>query len=225
MAEALPPGSLFVPCAGDLPDRWLDAAGRARTVVYHRWAVTNTDLDRVVRARRSGWTGRLVLCVGPAARYGLLERWSGHADVILAETTALETLPRHLDPRDVPPRDDGAGTPIAILCGLTELRSLLADSLRTGGYRPVASGTTPAPVLVWDVPVLDSTWPDRMRWLASLGPAVVALLGLADRDLVQQARNAGAAACLDLPCDPGDLLYVVDRLRRLAPLPANGPSS
>jgi CheY-like chemotaxis protein len=235
MAEALPPGSLFIPCPGDLPDRWLDAAPHARTIIRHRAFVSNTDLDRVVRARRSGWTARLVLCVGSSARYGLLQRWSGIADAILPESTAIETLPRHLDPHDVPPLPDAAGAPVAILSALTEMRTLLTDALRSGGYTPViqAPGPVPDPAsvgrrlpLVWDVPVLDPAWPDRLRLLATSNRPILALLGLADRELVHQARDAGANACLDLPCDPGDLLHVLARLLILqAPLHDNPPTS
>jgi ActR/RegA family two-component response regulator len=41
--------------------------------------------------------------------------------------------------------------------------------------------------------------------------SVIALLGFADRGSVTQAREAGAVACLDWPCDVDDLVYVLDR--------------
>jgi len=44
--------------------------------------------------------------------------------------------------------------------------------------------------------------------------AVVALLGFADRVIVAQAREAGASACLDWPCDLDDLTHVLDRAAR-----------
>ena len=66
-------------------------------------------------------------------------------------------------------------------------------------------------IVAWDVPVLDLDWPARLASLAKAGP-VLALLGFADRSIVTLARGHGASACLDLPCDVGDLLASLDRL-------------
>jgi hypothetical protein len=41
---------------------------------------------------------------------------------------------------------------------------------------------------------------------------VLALMGFADRELVSLARSLGASACLDLPVDPADLAFVLDRM-------------
>ena len=41
---------------------------------------------------------------------------------------------------------------------------------------------------------------------------MVALLGFADRATVGQARAHGASACLELPFDLADLVFVLDRL-------------
>jgi hypothetical protein len=72
----------------------------------------------------------------------------------------------------------------------------------------------PAALCVWDVPVLEPGWSKDLSRRAKLG-MVVALMGFADRSLVRQARAAGASACLDLPCDPADLVDVLDRLASL----------
>jgi hypothetical protein len=50
-----------------------------------------------------------------------------------------------------------------------------------------------------------------MKDLAARGP-VVALLGFADRALVELARRHGATACLDVPFDVADLIGLLDRL-------------
>ena len=40
---------------------------------------------------------------------------------------------------------------------------------------------------------------------------MIALAGFADRAIVARAREAGAVACLELPCDLDDLVDAVDR--------------
>ena len=66
--------------------------------------------------------------------------------------------------------------------------------------------------IIWEVPALDPSWPDTLSCLTHQGGPVVALIGLANRDQVAQARRGGAAAVLDLPFDPSDLEFVLDRL-------------
>ena len=66
--------------------------------------------------------------------------------------------------------------------------------------------------MIWEVPTLDPSWPETLSRLSRQGGRVLALIGLADRDQVAQARESGAAAVLDLPCDPDDLTFVLDRL-------------
>ncbi|HWE38312.1 MAG TPA: hypothetical protein VG406_17200, partial [Isosphaeraceae bacterium] len=82
----------------------------------------------------------------------------------------------------------------------------------------------------WDVPVLDPRWPERMARRARTA-SVVALLAFADRETVATARRAGAAACLEWPCELDDLAHVLDRIaagpradagHALPPAPAAG---
>ncbi len=93
----------------------------------------------------------------------------------------------------------------------------MLDAVLSGaGYLPRTGRDDPEagsePWLVWDVPVLDPDWPDRLRAASTRRRGVVALLGLADRDSVSMAREHGATVCLDLPSDPEDLIHVLDRL-------------
>lgn len=55
-------------------------------------------------------------------------------------------------------------------------------------------------VTVWEVPLLESGWEERLRGCASRG-VVVALMAFPDRESVVRARGAGAVGCLDLPSD------------------------
>jgi hypothetical protein len=149
--------------------------------------------------------------------------WSGLVDVLLPEATASETIARYVGqptpPRIVPPRP----LPVAVASGHWELGRMLEDALGTAGYAPRRERDNPLlgpePWVIWDVPVLDPDWSTRLA-MAAQRRGVIALLGLADRQTVATARAGGAIACLDLPIDPDDLIFVLDRLtatRRTAP--------
>lgn len=106
---------------------------------------------------------------------------------------------------------------------------MVEDTLCEAGYAPRRERDNPLlgpePWVVWDVPVLDPDWSTRLA-MAAQRRGVIAMLGLADRETVATARAAGAIACLDLPCDPDDLIFVLDRLttsRRSTP-PRRDPS-
>jgi hypothetical protein len=133
-------------------------------------------------------------------------------DVVLPEATARETVARHVGGRS---RPRGIRPPVAVVSGLHELRCTLADACRAAGYRAEPardwSEAAPGSLAVWDVPVLEPGWP-RLLEAQAATRAVVALLGFADRATVELARARGAAACLDLPCLPEDLTFVLDRL-------------
>ncbi len=96
-----------------------------------------------------------------------------------------------------------------------ELRTTLAVAARSGGFATEAisdlAESPPGVATVWDVPVLEPDSPARLQGLAK-SSAVIALLGFADRTTVTLARRSGASACLDLPCEVGDLLAVLDRV-------------
>ena len=150
--------------------------------------------------------------------------WDGLADVVLNEATAAGLIARHLP-------GEGTSRPIPrrrprvdLVCVEHALGELLAEVLEAAGYRVGRARpleTAEAPWVVWDVPSLERDWSDRLAAVAQ-GRGVVALLALADRALVDDARRHGAIACLDLPCDPDDLVFVLDRLTNAATGP-RGP--
>jgi hypothetical protein len=216
IADALPSGAPRLRCAGELPTVWPAALLAARTVVLHRPLLTSTDAERLRRLRaREGPPIRIVLCVGPHARYRELESWIPMIDALLPEATARETVARHLAGAESITRPAEPRPRVIVVSGLYEMRSTLVEACDTAGY-PVTPAADWADddssgLAVWDVPVLEDAWPDRLTQQARKRP-VVTLLGIADRVTVTLARSHGAAACLDLPCDPADLVYVLDRL-------------
>ena len=84
--------------------------------------------------------------------------------------------------------------------------------------RPAQSAGSERVLTIWDVPVLEPGWPDQLERRARLTGPVIALLGFADRASVTLARARGAAACLELPFDLDDLLYLIDRAVETRPL-------
>ena len=218
IAEALPRDGLRIDCPGDLPDAWPIDRPTPEALVLHRSFLTPTDAQRVARLKaRADRTPRVILCVGPQARYVEVERWSRLVDAVIPEAIAREVVLRHALAVDRPPGGSHGllRTRVAIVSINYELRTTLAEAARSGGFQvETAAEPVDAPggmAVVWDVPVLEREWPDRLAGLAKLGP-VVALLGFADRSSVTLARRAGASGCLDLPCEVGDLLATLDRV-------------
>ncbi len=216
IAAALGPATRLIPCPGGLPEPWPPISPRSpRAVVVHRAILGATDAGRLAALRGRLDAGRaLILCVGPHVRYADIERWARGVDLVLPEALAAETIGRHVgvvEPAAAPP--DGRG--VAVVSTGPELRATWGAILRAGGYDVVAADRPEAApaglVAVWDVPVLEPTWPDRLRELAARGP-VVAAIGFLDRTTRQVARAAGASACLDMPADLADLVLAVDRL-------------
>lgn len=219
LASTLPPDTLRLDCPESLPEPWPARALQARVVVLHRPFLSNSDADRVVLLRnRPSGPPRIVLCVGPHVRAFQVERWKLLVDVILPEATASETLLRHASSPDAfaPERDRSATRPrIVVVSSNFELRVTLADSCQRAGYpaQPVASWSD-APASwpsIWDVPVLEPEWA-RVLEEHSADRALLALIPFADRDSVTLARSLGASACLELPFDPADVTYVLDRV-------------
>ena len=140
--------------------------------------------------------------------------WNGLADVTLNEATAAEVIARHVGGEGTPRPTLRRFPKVDLACDGHALGELFAEVLETAGYR-VGRARSPeaaeAPWVVWDVPTLEGDWADRLAAVAQRR-GVVALIALADRERVGLARRHGAIACLDLPCEPDDLVFVLDRL-------------
>jgi FixJ family two-component response regulator len=212
IAERLPLTILRRGFAGELPEAWIAEEPPPGLVVLHRPLVTSLDAQRISRLRARGDSAaRVILCAGPHSRYDDLLRWSRLFDVVLPEATASETIRRWVDPQ---PRTVGSCPLVKIVSGIYDVRSLLNDVCLASGFAVECfddrHDLQPTGLTIWDVPVLDPTWPDRLARHAKTAN-VVALLGFADRENVRKARQAGAVACLEWPCDLDDLVYVLDR--------------
>lgn len=219
IASAIPQPRVDLSCVGDLPDEWPGDVERYRVVVLHRPTLSQHDIKQIEALRNRGATPpRVILCAGPNVRYYQLERCSSLVDVLLSDATAIESVARHAV--DLPARDrrDDSPPPVVIRSTNGDLRTMLADTCRSAGY-PVenrdAADSPAGTLVVWDVPILEDVWEAELRRLADRH-RLIALIGFPDRAVVQRARRAGAVACLELPCDPMDLIYVLDRASRRA---------
>jgi hypothetical protein len=224
IAAALPPVSVRQSCPGDLPDEWPPSL---RTLVLHRAHLTIADGVRLRRLRaRGGPPVRVVLCVGPHVRHHQLVQWEGLVDVILTEGTASDVVARHVVDDEPPVRSPGVRQRVRVVSADYELRRLLSDTCRSAGFGVTATrdwtGAVTGGLALWDVPVLEADWSDALAHAARRFQ-VVGLFGFADRETVAHARAAGVSACLDVPCDVQDLVYVLDRLAAARPRGVEGP--
>jgi hypothetical protein len=222
-------------CAGDLPDDPFAAQPAPSLIIMHRHRLSGID-----RANIKRWRERLetelrpviFLCVSPYVRYDDLERASGLFDLIVPEGIAPDVLPgriaRYLaDGACRQPRADQARSRIEVSGGNRELCRAVADTCKHAGYRvalvddlivgdAVGPGAGAADggdrvLTIWEIPVLEPGWPERLEQRVLATGPVIGLLGFADRATVSRAKSKGAAACLDLPYDREDLLSVIDR--------------
>jgi hypothetical protein len=217
LAASLPVGTRRIDCPGALPESWPDPHRPAPVLVLHRAVLETADGDRLRLARRAGLFERLILCLGPHARYHQVQRWAPLAAVILPEATAAAILPRYLaetPPAPVPPPPHHA---MVAVSSHRALRDVLEAMGRSQGFEVATatdwSNAPDLPLAVWDVPVLDPHWPEQLAEQAARR-RVVAMLGFPDRATVTLARRSGAAACLEWPCDPADLAYVLHEIAR-----------
>ena len=230
-----------VHCPGEVPDCPYDLARPPRLVIVHRQRLTAADALRLKAYRDPKLPAAapvIILCVSPYVRYDELERWSGLANHVIFEATAGDVLPRHIA-RVVDGREgriariDPTGFRIEVAGSNRYLCEGLVEACVTAGYRAVAVddldeaarvGAPPAApspaeraLTIWDVPVLEPDWAERLERRTRLTGPVIALCGFADRDVVVTAKARGAVACLELPYDVDDLIDVVDRVGRLIP--------
>jgi hypothetical protein len=231
-----------VHCPGELPECPYDLDKSPRLVIVHRQRLTAADAQRlrVYRDPKAPTAApAIILCVSPYVRYDELERWSGLANHVLFEATAGDVLPRFVarvvDGReDRNTRRDSTSFRIEVAGSNRYLCESLVEACVTAGYLAIAAddldvaggvGAPPAtsPVAeraltIWDVPVLEPDWAERLeRRTRSTGP-VIALFGFADREVVAMAKARGAVACLELPYDVDDLIDVVDRAGQSIPI-------
>jgi hypothetical protein len=221
--------------AGPLPAWPFDGGAAPRAVVIHRHKLGPADASRLEewRSLNADRAPRLFLCVSPYVRYEELERWSGLAELVIAEGTAADVLPgrlaRRLDGQGRRPCPGTLPLRIEIAGGGDELCRALVDACVHAGYtarqvdeQEIGGSPRPRPrdrsgsaaervLTIWEVPVLEPGWPPRLQWRVHRTGPVIALAGFADRAIVTRARQAGAVACLELPCDIDDLIDVVDR--------------
>lgn len=229
-----------VHCAGELAERPFDVDKPPALLVVHRQRITPRDAQQLKEYRISpvkGDPSAIVLCVGPYVRYDELERWSSLADLVISEATAAEVLPRHVKRIVGRPEDEAKRVrpteliievvshnhdlrqAIVDACAGTSLQVLAARDLECprapGEARTRPQAAAPRPKLtIWDVPLLEPDWSQRLERRARLTGPVIALLGFADRESVTVAKACGAVACLELPYNVDDLCDVIVRVTR-----------
>lgn len=225
IAGALPSSVTRIHCVGDLPDFRGSGQPAPRTLVVHRPLLTPHDAEVLSRLRGTPEEApRVVLCAGPHIRHVDLERWSPLYDVLVPEATAPDTIARHVRGEPTGRTIAGSRPRLSVVSANFELRHALCDVCVAAGYpaSPISGWpeTNPGGMAIWDVPVLEPSWPTELG-RRSQTSQIVALIGFPDRAIVSEARNQGASACLELPCDVDDLIYVLDRLTLARSEPAH----
>ena len=241
LAETRPDHRVKTP--GPLPEHPFGEDASPRAIVVHRNQLVATDAERLSAWRRADPPPTVILLISPYVRYEELERWSGLVEMVVSEAVAAEVLPgrlaRRLDGtarREPPP--GGRNCRIEVTRGDGELSSALVDACARAGYAAAAvderaiggelngrdSDPRPSPgervLTIWEVPVLEPGWAEDLAIRSRRTGPVIALGGFADRSVVARARESGAAACLELPCDLDDLIDVVDRVAGRTPADA-----
>lgn len=243
IANALPAQTLKVNVSGNLPETVFQIIINSEPSVFivHRMLLTPHDAEWLSRLKSIlPNPPRVVLCFGVHTRSADLERWLGLVDIAIPEATARDTIGRQLTLlgpglglRQESPTASRAKLRMTVVSTNLALRQMLAETCEEAGYHVATardwSDATAGGVGLWDVPVLDSNWPRELTHRLEMDP-VLALMGFADRDLVAKARSCGVTACLPLPLELADLIFVLDRLpiirgepaHRLPPPPGRG---
>ncbi len=175
-------------CPGPLPERPFDRGYAPRALVIHRHRLAGTDADRVKGWREAlsgGPVPVVILCVSPYVRYEDLERWAGLVDLVVSEAVAVEVLPGQLgrlfeggerrSPRSIAP-----AFRIELAGGDNEMCRALADAFGAAGYRADviddqeiggllqsrnrSEVVTERVLTIWEIPVLEPGWADRLEW-------------------------------------------------------------
>ena len=224
IADALPEGSRRDDCPGSLPEE----TPIAEVLVIHRAVLGASDYKTLRKWREYG--PHLILCVGPNVRARDVEPLGKSVDVILNDATASEIVARYVVAlgNSDPPAARATLPLLAVVAPGFEMRRMLVDAAKAAGFpaRGFASWdeATPSRLAIWDAPVLVPGW-EKQLIEPSRKRTVLAMMGFPDRVSVALAREAGATACLDFPCDIADLAYVLDRMssRGSTPLLIDAP--
>ena len=146
---------------------------------------------------------RILLCVSPYVRYEELERWSGLADLVISDATAADLLPRHVarfvcgqSGRLI--RAETTAFRIEVSGGNHDLSQALIDACTAAGYRAgqvddlegarvtrpkkLSSTVGERTLTIWEVPLLEPDWSQRLERRSRASGPVIALLGFADRE-------------------------------------------
>ncbi len=202
-------------CPGSLPTYPFDRMRPPRLIVLHRHHLGLEDAVRLVDWRLPQGASpppALFLCISPYVRYVELERVSRMVELVVSEGTAAEVLPRHVvrlldgSERRSPPAA-AMGVRIEVACGNDELSRALVEACGVAGYRaePVDDQeiggilrgrhrptSTPERVLtIWEVPVLEPDWAERLASRALRTGPIIALAGFADRAIVTRRGPPG----------------------------------
>ena len=242
---------VHVHAPGNLPEAPFERGSPPRLIIVHRHHLNTADIQRLRDYR--GLTPAaadaqpfLILCTGPFVRYEETERIVSLVDLLVSEADAAEVLPRHLavlvdrrEKRQIPPGAEKICIEVAgrnhDLCQ-SVVAACVAAGYRTSQVADLESADSGATAIqsppprqgfltVWDVPVLEPDWPERLRRRARPGAPVLALIGFADRDSVTLAKANGACACLELPYHVDDLVDVIDRAASVLSVQAEVPPS
>lgn len=227
-----------VDCPGSLPADLFDRTLPPRLIVIHRHHLGADDVDRLTDWRGpqgSNASPAVFLCLGPYVRYVDLERVSRLVDLVVPEATAAEVLPRHvvrliegaerLASRpaylafriEVASGNESIGRAVLEACAAAGYRAEAIDDQEIGGIIRVRNRQGPSTervLTIWEIPVLEPGWAERLEWRVLRTGPLIALAGFADREIVGRARAGGAATCLELPCDLDDLIDAIERVVR-----------
>ncbi len=236
---------------GYLPENPFERGFPPRLIIVHRHHLTAIDTQRLRDYRgltpARGVPPSLILCTSPLVRYEETERIAALVDFLVSEAEAPDVLPRHVatlvagrEKRQFPPGVEKisievAGTnrdlcqSVVAACEAAGYRTVEVGDLETAAVADAAIQPAVPPrhgvLTVWDVPVLEPNWPERLRQRAKPGAPVLALIGFADRESVTLAKASGACACLDLPYQVDDLIDVIDRTASVLSVQPEAPPS
>lgn len=181
-------------CPGSLPTYPFDRTRPPRLIILHRHHLGQEDAMRLMDWRLPQGANAppaVFLCISPYVRYVDLERVSRLVELVVSEGTAAEVLPRHVvrlldGSKRGGPSAAAMSVRIEVACGNDELSRAMVEACGLAGYRaePVdaqeiggilrgrnrPASTMERVLTVWEVPVLEPDWAERLAWRC-FGPA------------------------------------------------------